>query len=345
MNYVYNESKERRRNMKTDESEKERMKLRKIRYGIMGTARIIDRFVGAVRASEKGEVRAIASRSLEKARERADGLGIDTVYGSYEELVKDPNLDVIYVPTINHAHKENAMLALLNGKHVLVEKPMTLSEKDTRELFDYARKQNLFIMEAQKSLFLPVTEEVKGILQKQELGKVHLFEYTISIPEVGFRWFYDRKSGGGALYGSGNYILAHAMNLTEEKITKATGLATLSEEGVDLQCAFVLQSQSGALIQGKITTMVRADSVLRIFGEKGKIEIRDFWKAREATVEIYGEPVRTIGYPVEFEMVYEVDHVNACLEKGLYESPVMKSLYSIESAKITDGLWAEFLKA
>ncbi|MFH5836336.1 Gfo/Idh/MocA family protein [Proteiniclasticum sp. C24MP] len=317
----------------------------KIKYGIMGTARIIDRFVGAVRASEMGEVRALASRSLEKARERADGLGINTAYGSYEELVKDPDIDVIYVPTINHAHKENAMLALENGKHVLVEKPMTLSEKDTRELFDFARKKNLFIMEAQKSLFLPVTNEVKRILENDEIGKVHLFEYSISIPEVGFRWFYDKKSGGGALYGSGNYILAHAMNLTEEKLTSATGHATLSDEGVDLQCAFVLKSQGGVLIEGKITTMVQSDSILRIFGEKGKIEIHDFWKAREATVEIYGEPVRTISHPVEFEMVYEVDHVNECLVKGLHESPVMKSHYSIESAKITDDLWTEFLKA
>lgn len=311
----------------------------------MGTARIIDRFVGAVRASEKGEVHAIASRSHEKARKRADGLGIDIIYGSYEDLAKDPDLDVIYVPTINHAHKENAMLALENVKHVLVEKPMTLSEKDTRELFDYARKKKRFIMEAQKSLFLPVTNEVKRILHEQELGKVHLFDYSISIPEVGFRWFYDKKSGGGALYGSGNYILAHAMNLTEEKLIAHTGLATLSDEGVDLQCAFVLKSLGGALIQGKITTMVQADSVLRIFGEKGKIEIRDFWKAREAKVEIYGEPVRRISHPVEFEMVYEVDHVNACLEKGLYESPVMKSIYSMESAKITDDLWEDFLNA
>ena len=318
--------------------------MKKIKYGIMGTARIIDRFVGAVRASEKGEVHALASRSLEKAWERADGLDIDTAYGSYEELAKDPDIDVIYVPTINHAHKENAMLALENGKHVLVEKPMTLSEKDTRELFDFARKKNLFIMEAQKSLFLPVTNEVKRILENDEIGKVHLFEYSISIPEVGFRWFYDKKSGGGALYGSGNYILAHAMNLTEEKLTSAKGHATLSDEGVDLQCAFVLKSQGGVLIEGKITTMVQADSILRIFGEKGKIEIHDFWKAREALVEIYSKGMRRLSHPVEYEMVYEVNHVNECISKGLTESPLMKKHYSIESARITDELWKEFLE-
>lgn len=322
----------------------ERIQMRKIRYGIMGTARIIDRFVGAVRASDFGEVHALASRSLEKARERGRELSIDQVYGGYEELVKDPEIDVVYVPTINHAHKENAMLALHAGKNVLVEKPMTLSGKDTRDLFELAEKKNLFIMEAQKSVFLPITEEVKSILAGGELGKVHQYEYSISIPEVGFSWFYDRKSGGGVLYGSGNYIFAHVMNLTEERLMASRGLATLSEEGVDLQCSFVLKTESGALVDGKITTMVQADSVLRIFGEKGRVEVRDFWKAREATVEIYGEGIRILSHPVHFEMVYEVNHVNECIIEGWTESPVMKKAYSVESADITDALWRGFLE-
>lgn len=317
--------------------------MRKIRYGIMGTARIIDRFVAAVRDSENGEVHAIASRSLAKAEERAQGLNIDTVYGSYEDLVNDPDIDVIYVPTINHAHKENAMLALNSGKHVLVEKPMTLSEEDTRELFKLSEKKNLFIMEAQKSLFLPITDEVKRIIKGNEIGEVHLYEYTISIPEVGFKWFYDKKSGGGALWGSGNYILAHAMHLTDEKFIASRGLATLSDEGVDLQCSFILKTESGILVDGKITTLVQGESILRIFGEKGNIEIRDFWKARQANVEIYGKGIRELRYPVEFEMVYEVNHVNECIEKGVLESPVMKKEHSIESSRFMDLLWEDFL--
>jgi len=318
--------------------------MKKIRYGVMGTARIVDRFVAAVRASEDGEVHAIASRSLEKAKVRAQGLDIEKVYGSYEDLVKDPDIDVIYVPTINHAHKENAMLALNSGKHVLVEKPMTLSEKDTRELFEHSLKKNLFIMEAQKSLFLPITDEVKRIIKGNEIGKVHLYEYIISIPEVGFKWFYDKKSGGGALLGSGNYILAHAMHLTDEKFIASRGLATLSEEGVDLQCSFILKTESGILVDGKITTLVQGDSILRIFGEKGKIEIRDFWKARQANVEIYGKGIRELRYPVEFEMVYEVNHVNECIKRGVLESPVMKKEHSIESSKFMDLLWEDFLE-
>lgn len=318
--------------------------MKNYRYGIMGTGRIVERFVGAVRSSDKGEVRAIASRSLPKAKEKADELGIEKSYGSYEDLVSDDEIDIIYIPTINFAHKENAILALMHNKHVLVEKPMTLSSEDTRMLFALAKEKGLFIMEAQKSLFLPVTEEVKKAIREGVIGKVHLLDYMISIPEVGFRWFYDRKSGGGALYGSGNYILAHAMHLLGEELVSSSGHATLSDEGVDLQCIFSLKSKEGVLVDGKITTLIAADSALTIYGEKGKIFIRDFWKARHAEITVYGDSSRQISVPVDYEMVYEVNHAHECIDGGLNESPVMTSEISISSARHIDRLWEQFLK-
>ncbi|WP_312651339.1 Gfo/Idh/MocA family oxidoreductase [Proteiniclasticum sp.] len=318
--------------------------MKKLKYGIMGTGRIVERFVGAVRSSEAGEVYAIASRSLENAEKKARELGISRCYGSYEQLVSDDNIDVIYIPTINSAHRENAVLALTHNKHVLIEKPMTLSREDTKMLFDMAREKGLFIMEAQKSLFLPITEEIKKIIYDGVIGEIHLLDYMISIPEVGFKWFYDRKAGGGALFGSGNYILAHAMHLLEEELISSSGHATLSDEGTDLQCIFNLKSEKGILVDGKITTMVAAESGVTIYGEKGRIFIGDFWKARHAEVFVYGEESRQVSFPVEYEMVYEVDHVNRCIDDRLMESPVMTSKVSLSSAEHIDNLWNHFLK-
>ena len=314
----------------------------KLRFGIMGTASIIDRFAGAVRLSDHGIVAAVASRSIEKAQKKAVKLEIEKYYGRYEDLVEDEEIDVIYIPTINHAHKENAVLALCSGKHILVEKPMTLSESDTRMLFALAKEKNLFIMEAQKSLFLPATNEVRNMIKDDIIGKIHFFDYMISIPEVGFEWFYDRKSGGGALLGSGNYILAHAMFLTDEDLHDPKGAATISEGGVDLQCLFSLKTDSGILVDGKITTLFQAESGLTIYGEKGRIILKDFWKARHAVLEIYGEPPREIHYPVEYEMVYEVNHVIECIVKDMTESPVMSRNLSVKSARLIDDLWRDF---
>ena len=129
-----------------------------IRYGIVSTASIVPRFVAGVQASQTGEVVAIASRSLSKAQEVATTLGIPKAYGSYEELYADPTVDVIYVATYNKGHYPVAKAALFAGKHVLVEKPFALTLDEAEELFAIAKEKKRFLMEAQKAVFLPITQ-------------------------------------------------------------------------------------------------------------------------------------------------------------------------------------------
>lgn len=314
----------------------------KVRYGILGTARIIDRFVAAVKDSDFGEVTAIASRDLEKARLRAEILSIEKYYGSYEELLNDEMIDVVYIPTINHMHYANAKDALLHGKHVVLEKPMTLTKKDTEELFILARDKGLFLMEAQKSVFLPVTLEAERLISSGVLGGIHLMDYSISIPNVDFKWFYDKKSGGGALLGSGSYILSHARKLLQEELVSYNGMATIGETGIDTQCTFHLKSVSGVLVSGRITTLVKAESEARIYGEKGMIIIKDFWKAREMLLKLYDGEERILDFPVEYEMIYEVNHINDCINNGLISSPIMDSETSIATSEIIENLINSF---
>ena len=314
----------------------------KVRFGILGTARIIDRFVGAVKNSDFGEVSAIASRDLEKARLRGDKLSIGKYYGSYEELLEDETIDVVYVPTINHMHFANARDALLQGKHVVLEKPMTLNRKDTEELFILAKEKGLFLMEAQKSVFLPVTLEAEKFARSGVIGKVHLADYTISVPNVDFKWFYDKSSGGGALLGSGSYIISHARKVLQEEFVSSHGMATIGETGIDTQCSLSLKTASGVLVSGRITTLVNAESEARIYGEKGMLIIRDFWKARSMTLKLYDGEERTLDFPVEYEMVYEVNHINACIRNGLLTSPIMDRETSVATAEIVENLLHSF---
>lgn len=317
--------------------------MEKVRFGILGTARIIDRFVGAVKNSDFGEVSAIASRDLEKARLRADELSIDKYYGSYEELLSDDMIDVVYIPTINHMHYANATDALLHGKHVALEKPMTLNKKDTEAIFKLAKEKELFLMEAQKSVFLPVTLEAEKLIHSGVIGKVHLADYTISVPNVGFKWFYDKSSGGGALLGSGSYIISHARKLLQEEFVSTQGMATIGETRIDTQCTLNLKTASGVLVSGRITTLVKAESEAKIYGEKGMLIIKDFWKARSMTIKLYEEEKdQVLEYPVEYEMVYEVNHIIDCIKKGLLNSPVMDRKTSITTAEIIEKLAESF---
>lgn len=316
--------------------------MKKITYGIMSTASIVERFVQAVRASKNGEVVAIASRSLEKAKNKAADLKIPKSFGSYEELVSCEEVQVVYIPTINHMHFENAKLALNHGKHVLLEKPMTLSEEHTAYLFKLAKKKNLFIMEAQKSVFLPITIEVKEKIKEGIIGKVHYARYTMSYPEVEFDWFYDVNKGGGALYGNAGYILSHSSYILDQELVAPSGQATFGNSGIDLACILNAKTPEGVLIQGHVTTLLDMVSQAEIYGDRGKITIKDFWKAREAVIEISGEQTQKLSHPVDYEMVYEVDHVNACIENGLIVSPVMSDKRSIDIARKIDSYHRDF---
>ena len=124
-----------------------------MKIGILSTSSIAPRFIAAVREEGSFEVIALSSRTLEKAEEKANAWGIPKAYGSHEDLLKDSDVDIVYISAVNSAHYRWAKAALLAGKHVICEKPCTTTEAQTRELFALAKEKGLFLMEAQKMLF------------------------------------------------------------------------------------------------------------------------------------------------------------------------------------------------
>lgn len=313
----------------------------KIRYGILGAANVAPRFVRAVQNTDDGEVTAIASRDISKARRMADALGVIKSYGSYAELVDDPEIDALYIATPNSLHKEHMILGLNHGKHVVCEKPFTLFESDAHEVFSLAREKGLFVMEAQKSVFLPVSVDIKRILDSGELGKIRLIDCCQSATGFIQDWFYKKESGGGALNGSLSYPLEHAMFLTGSVIDKAAGTATIGDTGVDLQCAVAVNFKDGTLLTSRITTLVETNGMAVIWCEKGRVEIPDFWKARYARVFFKDGRNFEVSHPCEHEMTYEVEHINRCIRDGLSESPVMTERMTCMSAKTLEDIRRE----
>ena len=155
-----------------------------INYGIVSTSSITPRFIAAARNSKDSHVLALASRNLEKAREKAEQWQIPRAYGSYEELMADPDIQVIYISTINSLHYTYARMALETGHHVLCEKPFTLSETESRELFALAREKGRFIMEAEKVVFLPVMQEIKSRIHAGELGRITMADFSSSFVSI-----------------------------------------------------------------------------------------------------------------------------------------------------------------
>ncbi|MGO2315120.1 MAG: Gfo/Idh/MocA family protein, partial [Pseudolactococcus laudensis] len=175
--------------------------MKKVKYGIVSTAQVVPRFIEGVRLTDNGEVAAISSRSLETAQAFATKYNIPKAYGSHAELYADSELDVIYIATYNKGHFPEAKQALLAGKNVLLEKPFTLTLAEAEELFELARVKNLFLMEAQKSVFLPVTQLVKEVVQSNEIGDILSVDSVTAYASIDhISWFNDLKAGGGTVH-------------------------------------------------------------------------------------------------------------------------------------------------
>ncbi len=314
-----------------------------IRYGIISTAQIVPRFAAGVRESKDGVITAIASRSLDKAQQLAAELAIPTAYGSYQELYDDEDVDIVYVATYNQGHYEAAKQALLARKHVLVEKPFTLDWDQAEELFELARAQNCFIMEAQKALFLPITRQVKQIIDEGRLGKVSYMRALTAYPTAQhISWFDSLAKGGGALYGSGSYPLQYMLHVTGTEVEEAAGTALIASGTSDRQCDVNLLLTKE--IQGSffITTNFAAPSQLTIYGDQGQLVIPDFWKAQTATLTI-GDHTEKIECPHQSEFVFEIDHVNECLQKKLLASPIMTKELTLQTIELTEKLYEQWL--
>ena len=307
-------------------------------YGILSTSSIAPRFIAAVRACGRGRIVALSSRSLEKAREKAAQWDIPTAYGCHEQLLQDKNINIVYISNVNTAHYRWAKAALLAGKRVICEKPCTTSAAQTEELYALAKKQGLFFMEAQKMLFLPAVLAAKERLS--ELGQVTMVELSHSFPAAYNGWMFDKEAGGGPLLSSGIYAVQLIIWLFGE-ITDIHGMASKMENGVEWQ--YILTGET--VFSAKNSTRAVLDNTCRIFGEKGYIELPDYWKARKAIFHIGGE-TQTLEFPCEHELVYEAAHIADCIEKGLQNSPVITrelSLAGIRAIGQVKAHWQEIL--
>ena len=309
-----------------------------LRYGILSTSSIAPRFVAAVRASGKGEIVALSSRTLEKAKEKAAAWDIPKAYGDHLELLEDKDVNIVYISNVNTAHYPWAKAALEHGKHVVCEKPCTTTESQTKELYALAREKGLFFMEAQKMLFLPAVLAVKERLA--DLGQVTMAELSHSFAASYNGWMFDEKAGGGPLLSSGIYAV-QLMAWLFGAITDIRGTASKLDTGVEWQYILTGCTESGVLFSAKNSTKATLDNTCRIFGEKGYVELPNYWKARKAIFHMDGKE-EVLEFPCEHELMYEALHIAECMEKGLLNSHVITEEISLEGIRAIEKVKASW---
>ncbi|MBP1903663.1 putative dehydrogenase [Paenibacillus turicensis] len=318
---------------------------KKVNWGIMGTGWIADRFASDLQYVDNGEAIAVGSRTLESATKFAENMNIPKAYGSYEELVADPNVDVIYIGTPHPFHIEHVTLALQAGKAVLCEKPFTVNANDLEKLIALARQKNVFMMEAMWTRFLPAIVKVREWIQQGQIGEVKQVR-----AEFGFHseWnpqgrLLNPELGGGALLDAGIYPVSFAAMIFGANPIHISSSAEIGQTGVDEHFSALLDYGAGkaALVTGAVRLALNNDAY--IYGTKGHIHIPTFLYANEATLQVNDAKAETFSAPrASHGYAYEAEEVGRLILAGEKECPIISLNESLNIIRILDkmrGQW------
>jgi xylose dehydrogenase (NAD/NADP) len=216
-------------------------------WGLLSTARINRRLIPAIRAAKRAELRAVASRSQVRAQAYAAGWNIPRAHGSYEALLADPDIDVIYVSLPNSLHAEWTVWAARAGKHVLCEKPLALSPSECDQIIAAAEAAGVVVAEAVMYLHHPLLHKVRQLVREEAVGQIRLvrgaFSFFLDRPDD-VRW--KPELGGGSLWDIGSYPVSFIRWIAGEP-QEVFGWQTLSDTGVDATFAGLLHYHNGVL--------------------------------------------------------------------------------------------------
>ncbi|MFE0338200.1 Gfo/Idh/MocA family protein, partial [Streptomyces sp. NPDC058955] len=298
-----------------------------VRWGILATGGIAERFATDLAGLDGAEVVAVASRTEASARTFADRFGIARAYGGWDGLFADPEVDVVYVATPHHAHREAAGRALEAGKAVLCEKAFTLNAREAEELVALARDRGLFLMEAMWMYCNPLIRRLAELVRDGAIGEVRTVQADFGLVgpfDPGHR-LRDPAVGGGALLDLGVYPVSFAHLLLGEP-DSVQAHARISPEGVDLNTGMLLGwSDSGA--SALLSCSLEADTPLTasVTGTKGRIDVpRGFFFPERFTLLRDGaEPEEFTNSHHPHSLRHEAAEVTRCLRAGETESPLV----------------------
>ncbi len=318
--------------------------MEKIRVGIIGAGWIAHKMAQALAPLKDAEVLAIASRSQQKAQEFADEYGIARAYGSYEELVSDADVDLVYIATPHSHHYQHTRLALEHNKPVLVEKAFTANAAEAQELIEMARERKLFLTEAIWTRYMPLSHKVKELMESGIIGEPRVLTATLCYMMEHKERIVRPDLCGGALLDLGVYVLNFARMYFGTDIARTVTNCHLGPTGMDMMESISLSYADGKMANLQAGCLTLNDRQGIISGVDGYIRV-DNVNCPEL-VEVYRDYqlVERIERPADMVNGYEyqVLECKRCLEEGLLESPMMPHAETLSIMKQMDALRKEW---
>ena len=311
-----------------------------INWGIVGLGSIAHQFSTALKIVDDACIYGMASLSKNKRELFTKEFSPEKMYSTYEELILDEAIDVVYVAVPHNFHFEIVHQAISHGKSVLCEKPICVNASQLRELMTLAKIKDVFLMEGMWTRFLPGIESIMGRIQNGDIGEVQCMKANFGFASVFDEKsrFYDPNLAGGALLDVGIYPISLSYMVHNTLPKKMISHAYLGKTGIDEISSYVFEyEKSKSFLSSSIN--MDLDCSASIIGETHSIHFPQFWRMQGYTIVDRDGNSEEFEFPHEcngFE--YEIRHTHECLKEGLKESPKWSLATSLNIAEQMDSM-------
>lgn len=318
-----------------------------IRIAILGAGRIAGIMANTLNGMKEKDKRfscyAVAARELDRAESFAQQYGFEKAYGSYEEMLSDKNVDLVYIATPHSHHYAHIKLCLEHGKHVLCEKAFTVNAAQAEEVLALAEEKGLLLTEAIWTRYMPTRGMINEILASGKIGKPCMLTANLCYNSRWKERIIRPELAGGALLDIGIYPLNFAVMAFGEEIVKVESSVQMTETGVDAQESITLHYADGRMAVLNSSVNGIGDRRGVIYGETGFLEISNVNNPQMLTIYKDYKPVETIPCPEQVTgYEYEVISCLDAIEEGRTECPEMPHADTIRMMKLMDGLRAQW---
>lgn len=311
-----------------------------INMAILGAGAIAGTMASTISKMDQVCSYAVASRSLEKANAFAQTWGFEKAYGSYEEMVADPDVDLVYIATPHSHHYEHIKLCLSHQKHVLCEKAFTVNADQAKEVLALAKEKGLLLTEAIWTRYMPSRQIIQDTIQSGIIGTVHQLTANLGYAIWQKERITEPALAGGALLDLGIYPLNFACMVFGTAIRSIEGTAVLTDKGVDSQNSMTIVFENGSLATLHSSTLVVSDRKGFIYGDRGYLEVENINNPQWIKVyDNHYQLQKTIPVPEQISgYEYEVEACIRAIEAGDTQCSQMPHEETIRMMQLMDEL-------
>ena len=315
-----------------------------MKIGILGAGKIAGTVAATLVQMQEMECVAVASRDLEKAKAFADRFGFRKAYGSYEEMLSDPEVELVYIATPQSHHYEHIMLCLENGKHVLCEKAFTINADQASRVAEEAEKRGLYLAEAIWTRYMPSRRIIDNVLASGAIGTPNTLTANLSYVIHDKERIYRPELAGGALLDIGVYGLNFALMHFGTDIASIGSAVQMTDEGVDAMESITIFYNDGRMAVLTHSIYARSDRKGIIHGDKGYMVVENInnpqsvsvYDLNDQLVERYDVPAQISGYEYQFL------EAERCIRAGKMQSESMPLSETVYVMDVMDDLRAQW---